>query len=57
MARLDTIRLLFALSAHRGWEIHQMDVQSAFLNGNLEEEIYIEQPIGFENSAPLLMWL
>ena len=48
LARLDTIRLLFALSAHRGWEIHQMDVQSTFLNGNLEEEIYVEQPMGFE---------
>ena len=42
VARLDTIRLLFALAAHRGWEIHQMNVQTSFLNGNLEEEIYVE---------------
>ena len=32
VARHDTVRLLFALAAHKGWEIHQMDVQSAFLN-------------------------
>ena len=33
VARLDTIRMLLALAAHRGWVIHQMDVKSAFLNG------------------------
>ena len=37
VARLDNIRLLFALAAHKGWEIHQMDVQSAFLNGILKK--------------------
>jgi hypothetical protein len=31
-----------------GWRIHQMDVKTAFLNGNIEEEIYLEQPKGFE---------
>jgi hypothetical protein len=47
VARLDTIRLLFALAAQNGWVIHQMDVKSAFLNGYLEEEIFVEQPEGF----------
>ena len=47
VARLDTIRLLLALAAHQGWKIYQLDVKSAFLNGYLEEEIYVEQSEGF----------
>ncbi|XP_012453211.1 uncharacterized protein LOC105775227 [Gossypium raimondii] len=48
VARLDTIRLLVALVAQKQWMIHQLDVKSAFLNGFLEEEIYVEQPQGFK---------
>ena len=47
VARLDTIRLLLALSAQKGWKVFQLDVKSAFLNGVLQEEIYVEQPEGF----------
>ncbi|XP_027905827.1 uncharacterized protein LOC114165383 [Vigna unguiculata] len=47
VARLDTIRTLIALAAQKGWSIYQLDFKSAFLNGVLEEEIYIEQPPGF----------
>ncbi|RZC09022.1 Retrovirus-related Pol polyprotein from transposon RE1 [Glycine soja] len=47
VARLDTIRALIALASHKGWSIHLLDVKSAFLNGVLEEEIYVEQPQGF----------
>ena len=47
VARLDTIRALIALASQKGWSIHQLDVKSAFLNGVLEEEIYVEQPQGF----------
>jgi len=39
---------MLALSAQMGWKIHQMDVKMAFLNGKIEEEVYIEQPEGFE---------
>lgn len=35
VARLDTVRLLIALAAHKGWEMHHLDVKSAFLNGEL----------------------
>lgn len=47
VARLDTIRMLLSLSAQEGWKIFQLDVKSAFLNGLLQEEIYVEQPEGF----------
>jgi hypothetical protein len=47
VARLDTVRLLLALAAQQGWEVHHMDVKSAFLNGELEEEVYVAQPTGF----------
>ena len=47
VVRLASIRLLLALVAHLDLELFQMDVKTAFLNGNLEEEIYMVQPIGF----------
>jgi hypothetical protein len=39
--------MLLALATQKGWTLHQMDVKSAFLNGYLEEEIFVEQPEGF----------
>jgi hypothetical protein len=47
VARLDTVRLLIALAAHKGWEMHHMDVKFTFLNGELQEELFMEQPAGF----------
>ena len=43
VARLETIRLMISLAAQHKWQIYQLDVKSTFLNGFLEEEIYIEQ--------------
>jgi hypothetical protein len=48
VARYSSIRSILALSAQMGWKIHQMDVKTTFLNGMIEEEVYIEQPEGFE---------
>lgn len=48
VARMETIRLLISLAAQMKWKIYQLDVKSAFLNGYLEEEVYVEQPMGFE---------
>ena len=53
VARLEEIRMFLALSCHKNFKVYQMDVKSAFLNGKLEEEVYIEKPKGFflwENS-------
>jgi hypothetical protein len=47
VARIETVRLLIALAAQRGWNVHHMDVKSAFLNGELMEEVYVQQPPGF----------
>ena len=47
VARLDTIRLLLAIAAQKGWKVFQLDVKSAFLNGVLPEEVYVDQPEGF----------
>ncbi|KAL4563757.1 hypothetical protein LXL04_027802 [Taraxacum kok-saghyz] len=47
VARMDTIRLMIALAAQKGWNIYQMDVQSAFLHGTLEEDVYVQQPQGY----------
>lgn len=47
VARWDTIRILLAVAAQRGWCVYQLDVKSAFLYGELKEEVYIDQPEGF----------
>ena len=47
VARLETARLLLALAASEGWHVHHMDVKSAFLNGELRENVYVAQPLGF----------
>ena len=47
VARLTTIRVLLALAASHGLLVHQMDVKTTFLNGELDEEIYMQQPDGF----------
>jgi hypothetical protein len=48
VARLEAIRILFAFSVAKGFRLYQMDVKSAFLNGFLEEEVYVRQTPGFE---------
>eukprot|EP00253_Pinus_taeda_P009141 PITA_09141 len=48
VARYTSIKSVISLAGQMGWEIHQMDVKTTFLNGVIEEEAYIEQPEGFE---------
>jgi hypothetical protein len=47
VARMETVRLMLAIAAHCGWQVHHMDVRSAFLNGELAEEVYVHQPPGY----------
>jgi hypothetical protein len=54
VAKMNTIRTIISLATSCQWEIHQMDVKSVFLNGDLHEEIYMQQPpsfISFETSS------
>ena len=49
VARLEVVRLLLAFSCMSGFKLFQMDVKSVFLNGIINEEVYVEQPPGFED--------
>jgi hypothetical protein len=49
VARLEAVRILLAFSVAKGFKLHQMDVNSAFLNGVLEEEVHVRQPPRFES--------
>jgi hypothetical protein len=49
VARLEAIRILLAFATHHNFKLYQMDVKSDFLNGPISEEVYVEQPPGFED--------
>ncbi|WVZ52837.1 LOW QUALITY PROTEIN: hypothetical protein U9M48_003856 [Paspalum notatum var. saurae] len=50
VAHLETIRILLAFAASKGFKLQQMDVKYAFPNGLIEEEVYVRQPPGFESA-------
>jgi hypothetical protein len=49
IARLESIHILLAYATHHNFKLYQMDVKSAFLNSLIKEEVYVEQPLGFED--------
>jgi hypothetical protein len=49
--RYTTIRTILALAAQRGMSLHQMDIKTAYLNAKVDEDIYLEQPVGFEQKG------
>ena len=51
VAKFTSIRMLLALAAHYDFEVHQMDVRSAFLNGDLDVDIYMQQPEGYTDGS------
>ena len=51
--RLESVRALIALSVEYGLELHQVDVTTVFLNGELEEEVFMEQPDPWQRTSSL----
>jgi hypothetical protein len=49
IARLEAIRILLTFVASKGFKLYQMDVKSALLNGVIQEEVYVRQPLDFES--------
>ncbi len=48
VARMESTRVILHITASLDWEVHQMDIKTAFLHGNLKEEVYMEQPEGMK---------
>ncbi len=47
VAKMTTVRAIIAMAAANGWSLHQMDLKNVFLHGDLQEEMYMEQPLGY----------
>ena len=51
VAKINTIQVVLSIAANLEWPLHQLDVKNAFLNGDLEEEVYMDLPPGFDDEA------
>ena len=54
VAKMDSIRLVLAMAASKGWQVHHIDVKSALLHGELQEDIYMKQTKCFQEDPALV---
>ena len=54
MAKMDSIRIVWAIVASKHWEVHHMDVNSDFIHGDIQEEIYMNHPEGYTSNTSLV---
>nr|KYP51577.1 Retrovirus-related Pol polyprotein from transposon TNT 1-94 [Cajanus cajan] len=57
VAKMTLVRLFLAMAAMRHWPLFQLDIKNAFLHGDLEEEIYMDQPLGFVAQGGLVLYV
>jgi hypothetical protein len=53
VAKMTIVRAIIAMAITKGWFLHQMDINNVFLHGNLQEELYMEQPLGYVDQTHL----
>ena len=49
VCHIPSVRIMLAIAASHGWKVIQLDVQTAFLQGEMKEEVYVKQPVGLKN--------
>ena len=52
VAKLSIVRIFIALATAKGWPLHQLDINNAFLHGFLDEEVYMHPPAGYDKAQP-----
>lgn len=56
VSKYTTFRFLLSMAVHRNLQVHQLDISTAFLHGDLKEEVYVQQPEGFHVGSPCTVW-
>jgi Reverse transcriptase (RNA-dependent DNA polymerase)/GAG-pre-integrase domain/Integrase core domain/gag-polypeptide of LTR copia-type len=54
VSRITTLRTMLSVAAYRGWKVHQVDIKTAFLHGDIDTDVYMEQPEGFVDDADMV---